>query len=679
MMTRVERLPQSFPLTACIMDASWWSPLQGSTTASNCEQRFLSDPGQTSAMTADSRTETFSSLLNVMVPAPLKACNRRTPAPRPSPAGRPDRTVQLGRPRPGSLQRTAQRRRRGSNDATTACLLLPPASALAQQRCRSCSASSWYVAASSGGSARCCVARQFLPSGCSSAARRQLARMPTPSSSTSWPKAGVPSCSCRHARSPTSSRTGQTHLSRRRHHSIGLRLARMLIFLVGADRDDSAFPEEARPRAAAALAAPAAVGPARAARPASRSTPVLAWGGSVPAPAQLPVGRDAAPAPVAGSGWPGRPIQHARHVGRLLRSRRARIAHRRHIDPTSSASHFRSPSPCAGCLRHHLFGIRVVLSRTVTSRALLVAVVTSYALIVVAAGQLAEQRHDGQPAGRHNRRPDSCGPARSWLQRQIEHWVYGYRFPHPPGSPTARGPGRRRSARCARRGHHQGRRRAPSRRARTSVDADDAAEVRAGAFRLHFCIAARSSAIWLSRWHPSARIGDRRGAPAPDLTALSGDALRPLGATARPGTRVAIADRGGARGGAPPDASGPARRDRPGACGYLMRLGAAESGLGTPTDRRCWPSRRQKFARPRRGPAACRRPGPPAIDEVSLLGALRSSTPITVLGALTFAVRPDPLRSCRPRSRSPPTGSVPGHDECRPPRGRGPMHARPPR
>ena len=81
-------------------------------------------------------------------------------------------------------------------------------------------------------------------------------------------------------------------------------------------------------------------------------------------------------------------------------------------------------------LRHHLFDIRVVLSRTVTYGALLVAVVASYALLVLAAGRLGG---NGTTGGLLAVAIVAVGvqPAHSWLRRRIERWVYGYRSqPH---------------------------------------------------------------------------------------------------------------------------------------------------------------------------------------------------------------------------------------------------------
>ena len=77
-------------------------------------------------------------------------------------------------------------------------------------------------------------------------------------------------------------------------------------------------------------------------------------------------------------------------------------------------------------LRHHLFDIRPVLSRTVTYGALLVGVVTTYALIVLAAERLGG---NGTAGGLLTVAVVAVAvqPAHSWLRRRIERWVYGYR------------------------------------------------------------------------------------------------------------------------------------------------------------------------------------------------------------------------------------------------------------
>jgi len=77
-------------------------------------------------------------------------------------------------------------------------------------------------------------------------------------------------------------------------------------------------------------------------------------------------------------------------------------------------------------LRHRLFDIRLVLSRTVTYGALLVGVVAAYALIVLAAERLGG---DGSAGGLLTVAVVAVGvqPAHSWLRRRIERWVYGYR------------------------------------------------------------------------------------------------------------------------------------------------------------------------------------------------------------------------------------------------------------
>ncbi len=77
-------------------------------------------------------------------------------------------------------------------------------------------------------------------------------------------------------------------------------------------------------------------------------------------------------------------------------------------------------------LRHQLFDIRLVLSRTVTYGALLVGVVVTYALIVLAAGRIGG---NGTAGGLLAVAVVAVAvqPAHSWLRRRIEQWVYGYR------------------------------------------------------------------------------------------------------------------------------------------------------------------------------------------------------------------------------------------------------------
>lgn len=77
-------------------------------------------------------------------------------------------------------------------------------------------------------------------------------------------------------------------------------------------------------------------------------------------------------------------------------------------------------------LRHRLFDIQVVLSRTLTYGALVVGVVAVYALLLLAAKRLVGNSDAGGlvavvvvAVAVH--------PAYSWLRRRIEVWVYGYR------------------------------------------------------------------------------------------------------------------------------------------------------------------------------------------------------------------------------------------------------------
>lgn len=94
----------------------------------------------------------------------------------------------------------------------------------------------------------------------------------------------------------------------------------------------------------------------------------------------------------------------------------------------------------ASVLRHHLFDIRLLLSRTLTYAALVVGVAGLYAGILLVAGRLGSRWAPAAPSG------DSVtvgglvavavvavtlNPAQSWLRRRVERWVYGYRSsPH---------------------------------------------------------------------------------------------------------------------------------------------------------------------------------------------------------------------------------------------------------
>jgi two-component system NarL family sensor kinase len=81
-------------------------------------------------------------------------------------------------------------------------------------------------------------------------------------------------------------------------------------------------------------------------------------------------------------------------------------------------------------LRHRLFDIQVVLSRTLTYGALLVGVVALYALLLLAAEQLGG---NGTAGGLLAVAvvAVTVHPAYSWLRQRIERWVYGYRSePH---------------------------------------------------------------------------------------------------------------------------------------------------------------------------------------------------------------------------------------------------------
>ena len=77
-------------------------------------------------------------------------------------------------------------------------------------------------------------------------------------------------------------------------------------------------------------------------------------------------------------------------------------------------------------LRHRLFDIQVVLSRTLTYGALLVGVVGLYALLLLAAERMGG---NGTAGGLLAVAVVAVAvhPAYSWLRRRIERWVYGYR------------------------------------------------------------------------------------------------------------------------------------------------------------------------------------------------------------------------------------------------------------
>ena len=77
-------------------------------------------------------------------------------------------------------------------------------------------------------------------------------------------------------------------------------------------------------------------------------------------------------------------------------------------------------------LRHRLFDIQVVLSRTLTYGALLVGVVGLYALLLLVAERMGG---NGTAGGLLAVAVVAVAvhPAYSWLRRRIERWVYGYR------------------------------------------------------------------------------------------------------------------------------------------------------------------------------------------------------------------------------------------------------------
>lgn len=91
-------------------------------------------------------------------------------------------------------------------------------------------------------------------------------------------------------------------------------------------------------------------------------------------------------------------------------------------------------------LRHHLFDIQLLLSRTLTYAALGVGVVGLYAGVMLAAGWLGSEWVGAAPLGGSVTVGGlmavavvavALNPAQSWLRRRIERWVYGYRSqPH---------------------------------------------------------------------------------------------------------------------------------------------------------------------------------------------------------------------------------------------------------
>jgi signal transduction histidine kinase len=81
-------------------------------------------------------------------------------------------------------------------------------------------------------------------------------------------------------------------------------------------------------------------------------------------------------------------------------------------------------------LRHSLFDIRPVLSRTLTYGALVVGVVAAYALVLLAADRLGGSGGAGGLVAVAVVAV-AVNPAHSWLRERIERWVYGYRSePH---------------------------------------------------------------------------------------------------------------------------------------------------------------------------------------------------------------------------------------------------------
>lgn len=86
-------------------------------------------------------------------------------------------------------------------------------------------------------------------------------------------------------------------------------------------------------------------------------------------------------------------------------------------------------------LRHQLFDIEVVLSRTLVYGLLVVAVVATYALLLLAAERLGG---DGTVGGliAVGLVAVAVHPAYAWLRRRIEQWVYGYR--HDPAAAMRR-------------------------------------------------------------------------------------------------------------------------------------------------------------------------------------------------------------------------------------------------
>ena len=356
---------------------------------------------------------------------------RRSPAPQPCPADRPSRTVQVSRRGrevfPGLLTRPAR------SATLSTCSLQPSRS---RRRSRSCSASWWCVAATSAGSAGCSW-RRASRSGCSSEVRRP----PAPGAVSlvidqlaqgSWIFLFLWTALIAYLV------PDGRPLSRRWRLWIRIGLAGAAAVPHRGGRRRQRLPAGARPRAAAALAPPAAVGPARAARPAARRALVLRLRSGGPQPTEAVGRRGAATASVAGLGRPRRPARPARHVGQLLRSGWTRMGHHRHADRSQhcAADHHghRDPSPPA--VRHPT---RVEPNRDVRGAP------GGGGRLVRAdrAGRRAgrRQRHGGRSAGRRGCR--CCGAAGALLAAATDRTL-GLRLPlpAPPGSPAARGPGR---------------------------------------------------------------------------------------------------------------------------------------------------------------------------------------------------------------------------------------------
>ena len=151
--------------------------------------------------------------------------------------------------------------------------------------------------------------------------------------------------------------------------------------------------------------------------------PVLRRGVRGARPAAAVLGRDPSPAAVARLGS-DQPAAGARaRLGGALRPRRQPARHRVAPDLAGAAL------PVAigiAILRHQLFDIQLVLSRTLTYGVLVAAVVAFYALLLAVAERLLGRQRRGRRARRRGRRGRGAAGVLT-AARRIERWVYGYR------------------------------------------------------------------------------------------------------------------------------------------------------------------------------------------------------------------------------------------------------------